>query len=154
MIVDHLDHAGFYHRLGSRFVTAFDYLSSTDFAKVAPGKVLVDGEDVFAMVQTYESRLRNAATTWEAHRRYIDIQYIVAGSEQMGYGRLDALEVTQPYHEGNDVVLFKEKPEHAYDFVRVSAGMFTIFAPHDAHLPGVALDQAAAVSKVVMKIRV
>lgn len=154
MIVDHLRHAEFYHKLGERFVAAFDYLTRTDFSKVAPGRVDVMGDDVFAMVQTYQSRLRSAATTWEAHRRYIDIQYIVSGDEQMGYCQLDDLEVIEPYRDEHDCVLFKEKPGVRYEFVRVTGGMFTIFAPHDAHLPGVAVDQSVTVAKVVMKVRV
>lgn len=154
MIVDHLSNAAFYHGLGPRFVTAFEYLTRTDFSSLPAGRNEVAGDDVFAMVQSYDSRLKNADSLWEAHRKYIDIQYIVSGQEQMGYGPLEPLTISTPYSADNDAVLFKEKPEHKYDYVRVSTGMFTIFAPHDAHQPSMAIDKSTRVSKVVMKVRV
>lgn len=154
MIVDHLSNAAFYHGLGSRFATAFEYLAKTDFSALAAGRHDVEGDEVFAMVQSYDSRVKNAESLWEAHRKYIDIQYILSGQEQMGYGPADVLTITTPYSDENDVVLFKEKPGQAHDYVRVSTGMFTIFAPHDAHQPGMAIDQPQKVSKVVMKLRV
>lgn len=154
MIVDYLKNASFYHGLGPRFIKAFEYLANTDFTALAAGRHDVQGDEVFAMVQSYDSRLKNADSLWEAHRKYIDIQYIRAGVEQMGYGPAEPLVISTPYSSENDVVLFKEKPEHTYDYVRVEAGMFTIFAPHDAHQPGMAIDQSTKVSKVVMKLLV
>ena len=154
MIVDHLSNAAFYHGLGSKFATAFEYLAKTDFSKLAAGRHDVVGNDVFAMVQSYDTRLINADSLWEAHRKYIDIQYIFEGQEQMGYGPLEPLTITTPFNAENDVVLFKAIPGESYDYVRVASGMFTIFAPHDAHQPGMAIDEPQKVSKVVMKISV
>lgn len=152
MIVDQLDNAAFYHGLGSRFVTALNYLQQTDLASLPDGKVNVQGEDVLAMVQSYDSRLATPQTQWESHRKFVDIQYIVQGDEKMGYCRLDELDITLPFDADKDVMLFKAKADTHYDFVRVGAGMFTIFAPQDAHLPGMAIDQPVPVKKVVMKI--
>jgi biofilm protein TabA len=154
MIVDFLSNAGLYHVLGARFALAFDYLARTDFNTIADGRYSVQGDDVIAMVQRYDSKLLTPASKWEAHRTYADIQYIFAGQERMGYTQIGALKVTDPYDPARDFEFYTGLPDQTYDYVRVSKGMFTIFLPTDAHLPGVALNQPEQVSKVVMKVRV
>jgi biofilm protein TabA len=153
MIVDFLSNARLYHVLGPRFAAAFDYLARTDFTTLANGRYDVQGDDVFAMVQSYDSKLLTPASKWEAHRTYADIQYIVSGQERMGYTQIGSLKVTDPYDATKDFELYTGQPDQTYDYVRVSPGMFTIFLPTDAHMPGVALNQPEKVSKVVMKVR-
>ncbi len=154
MIVDYLSNAGLYHVLGARFAAAFDYLARTDFSSLANGRYDVQGDDVFAMVQSYDSRVLTPASKWEAHRTYADIQYIVAGDEKMGYTQIGSLKVTDPYNAEKDCELYASQSGQTYDFVRVGKGMFTVFLPTDAHMPGVALDQPVKITKVVMKVRV
>jgi len=154
MIVDYLSNAGFYHVLGSRFAEAFEYLSRTDFSNLPDGKYPVQGDDVFAMVQRYDSRVLTPASKWEAHKTYADIQYVISGSEKMGYTQHSFVKVTDPYNPEKDFELYASQSGQSYDFVRIGQGMFTIFLPTDVHLPCVALNQPEPVYKVVMKVRV
>lgn len=88
---------------------------------------------------------------WEAHRKYIDVQFVAAGVEEMGYANVDTLTVKKPYDETADYALF----DGAGTFVKVPTGSFTIFFPQDGHIPGSAIDgQPAAVRKVVVKVAV
>ena len=153
MIFDRLENATQYRPLGTNLAAALDYLRRTDFSQVPAGRHDVDGDRVFAIVQRYRPKSL-AQIVWEAHRQYIDVQYLVAGMERMGYVPLgDGLTVRQPYDAEKDAILFDADGQL---FV-VSAGQFVIFAPNDVHAPGLATELSEAadeVCKVVVKCRV
>lgn len=148
MIIDALDNAGLYAGIGTRLRTALEALANRDFTESPPGRVEIDGDDVFALVQDYETRTRTPADPWEAHRRYIDVQYIAAGTETMGFAPVNELRERQPYDPDKDCALYSGDG----DFVTVRRGMFVVFFPWDAHLPGLAAPDPAGVRKVVVKV--
>jgi biofilm protein TabA len=153
MILDRLENAGLYRPLGANIALALDYLRRTDFSQMPLGRHEVDGDRVFAIVQRYQPKPL-AQIVWEAHRNYVDVQFLAAGAERMGYVPLDDdLTVRQAYDAQKDAALF----DTAGQLFTMSAGDFAIFAPHDVHAPGLELDvpaSAAEVCKVVMKCRV
>ena len=148
MIIDSLDNAALYQGLGSDIAKALDYLAANDFSTMAPGRYDIDGDTVYAMVQRYDTKLREKGV-WEAHRRYIDVQYVASGIETMGYANIAGLTETQPYSEEKDYLLLAGKG----DFVTASAGTFIIFFPHDAHMPCLAYEDPTPVLKVVVKVQ-
>ena len=138
MILDRLENADLYRPMGANIASALDYLRRTDFAQIAVGRHDVDGDRVFAIVQRYRPKPL-AQIVWEAHRQYIDVQYLAAGSERMGYQPLaDGLSVRQPYDPQKDAILFNADGQ----LFTMSAGDFAIFAPCDVHAPGLAIDLA------------
>ena len=149
MIIDNLKNAGLYYGIDPRLKLALEYLQKTDFERLESGRYEIDGENVYAMVQQYESKPREQGA-WEAHRKYTDIQYIVSGSEQIGYRCTDGMKVTQEYNETRDILFLDGEGS----FFRVASGFFAIFAPQDAHMPCIAEDTPATVRKVVVKVRV
>lgn len=148
MIVDKLDNASLYFGLGERIETALRYLQENDCTKLAVGKIPLRGDQIFALVQDNTTKPREQGV-WEAHRKYIDVQFVASGIEEMGYCNIKALTVKKPHDETNDYALF----QGVGSFVTVPAGYFTIFFPEDAHVPGSAVnDKPAAVRKVVVKV--
>ncbi|MBX3000837.1 MAG: YhcH/YjgK/YiaL family protein [Caldilineaceae bacterium] len=159
MIIDQLHNvqSGFYptllsatdaSRLTQRFAKAFHFLQTADLENAAPGRVDIEGDQIFALVQEYNTKPLEQGF-WEAHRKYIDIQYVVSGEEYMGYANLAQLDAGE-YDAAKDFL-----PLHGDgSFVRLPAGMFTLFMPEDAHMPGMAVDQPQSVKKVVVKIAV
>jgi biofilm protein TabA len=117
-----------------------------------PGRVEIDGKEVFALVQAYETKRAGEVLSFEAHRKYIDIQYICTGEEMMGWAPLDALQNATAYNPDKDVlegdVLAKEMTP-----VLVRAGHAAIFYPEDAHAPKLAAGMPGAVRKIVMKVK-
>ncbi len=148
MIVDQLKNAPLYRGLSPNIAKALDYLAAHDFSAIAPGRYDIDGDAVFALVQRYDTKPRDQGV-WEAHRRYIDVQYLAAGTETLGYAPIDALAEAQPYRDEKDVLLLAGEG----DFVTGGPGTFCIFFPHDAHMPCLAHGEPAAVLKVVVKVR-
>ena len=150
MILDSIDHAAKYHVLGAGFTTALEFLSQGSWKELPLGIHPIDGDKVLIQVQAYDTFLQSAVK-WEAHHNYCDIQYVVSGSEWMGYGPRANFTIDVPYDEKNDVYFLKGEGQ----FVTVPSGMFTIFMPQDVHMPRVAIEgKSEAVSKLVFKIRV
>ena len=90
MIYDTLDHAGQYRKLSGNLAKALDYLTGTELETVEAGRVEIDGERVFALFQSYETKPENDRP--EAHRKYIDIQYLIEGEELIGVAPLASME--------------------------------------------------------------
>ncbi len=148
MILDTLSSAQQYTALHPAFASAFAFLRMLDPATVEPGKFTIDGDDVYASVSLGPGKPEGEARL-EAHRRYIDIQYVVRGHERMGWRPLaDCARVTQPYDPKSDLEFFGETP---VTWVDVRPGDFTVFFPSDAHAPMVSTEQ---ILKVVVKVRV
>jgi biofilm protein TabA len=150
MILDRLENKALYRDFGCRLFTALEYLSATDFNSLENGKHAIDGDRLFAMVQRYAPR-SPAEARWEAHRNYIDVQYIARGEECMGYAPLKKdLPIEEEYDAARDVVFYKTSGV----LLPLSAGSFAVFTPLDIHAPGlqqVAPAECSEVLKVVVK---
>jgi YhcH/YjgK/YiaL family protein len=147
VIIDDLRCAAWYYGLGPRLAAGLRYLVDTDFSTVAPGRYQIEGQDLFALVQEYDTKSRDQGA-WEAHRAYTDIQYVVTGAELMGYACIDRLQAGA-YDAERDFL----KLDGDGDFALLRAGTFMVLAPQDAHMPGVALAASMRVKKVVVKVR-
>jgi YhcH/YjgK/YiaL family protein len=83
MVSDILANAHLYTALGTRIARGLQFLAKTDLASLAPGRHELDGKRLFALVSDYTPKPL-AECRWEAHRRYLDLQYLVSGIERMG----------------------------------------------------------------------
>jgi YhcH/YjgK/YiaL family protein len=148
MIIDHLKNASPYFGAHPRLESAFKYLRNTDLGKIEAGRYEIQGTDVFVLVQNYDTKAKEKGR-WEAHRKYIDIQYVYKGTELIGYANIDRL---QPgaYDEGKDFWELKGEG----DFVKAPAGTFLVLFPQDGHMPGIAVSGPEPVKKIVVKVRV
>jgi biofilm protein TabA len=146
MIIDQLNHAESYFGMHPAFAKAFAFLRQSGVSQLAPGKHVVDGERVFCLISKGPGRTR-AEAKLEAHRRYIDIQYIIAGTDEMGGKPTAACQtVDQPYDAAKDIIFYADKPE---TWTKVVAGSFAIFYPRDAHAP---LVSSGEIHKAVVKV--
>lgn len=123
------------------------HISKTDFDSKKPGRYDIDGDNVFVVVHDYSTR-NSAECEFEAHRKYIDVQYIAKGSELIGYAPFRGQDVTADYDEEKDAAFFKGYAS----FIKMDKGMFAIFFPEDLHMPGTG--DGGPVRKVVVKVRV
>ena len=148
MIIDKIENAHLYKNIGDRIKKSFDYIMQTDLKNLQPGKYEIDGENIFALVSEYETKLESEGKL-EAHRKYIDVQYVIEGEELMGYSPLGNQTILEPYKEENDIIFFTGEKS----FTKVTAGMFAIFFPEDVHMPGIFVERKSTVKKLVIKVR-
>lgn len=149
MIFDRLENARLYDDLHPRLRAALTYLSQTDLAALPLGKHAIDGERLFAIAAEYAPK-SEADSKYEAHRVYWDVQYLVRGAERIGVTQTVTLQVSEPYDAARDILFFARGPG---DFITLQAGMFAVFGPQDAHMPGVVTPGCDFVRKVVVKVQ-
>lgn len=148
MILDRLDVADRYLDLHPLFAQAFAWLRQTDLHALEPGRHRIDGERLFAIVEACMGRTRDEAKL-ECHRRYIDIQLVLDGVDEMGWRPLvDCVQPRTDYNDARDIRFFDDAPA---SWIATPAGSFCLFFPHDAHAPLVSRN---VIRKVVVKIAV
>ena len=148
MILASLAEADRYAALHPRFARAFEFLRDTDLNALAPGRHTVQGEQIFAIVEACQGRTR-AEAKLECHRRYIDIQLVLEGTDEMGWKPLaECIDPASDYNEARDIQFFSDAPA---SWVATPPGSFCLFFPDDAHAP---LVSNGHIRKVVVKIAV
>jgi YhcH/YjgK/YiaL family protein len=148
MILDALTVADRYANLHPLFASAFAFLRDTDLMSLEPGKHTVQGEQIFAIVEACTGRSRVEAKL-ECHRRYIDIQLVLEGVDEMGWKAVaECAEPATEYDAARDIQFFNDVPS---SWIATPAGSFCLFFPEDAHAP---LVSTGLIRKVVVKIAV
>ena len=146
MILASLAEADRYRALHPLFARAFEFLRGTDLLALPPGKHPVQGEQLFAIVEACAGRTR-AEAKLECHRRYIDIQLVLEGVDEMGWKPLaGCVDPATDYDEARDIRFFNDAPS---SWIATPAGSFCLFFPDDAHAP---LVSTGLIRKVVVKL--
>lgn len=126
--------------------TAFSFLKTHDLPNLAPGKYLLAGDSVYVAVTEGPTKEFDK-TQWEAHRRYIDVQYVARGKEKIGVAPVASATVVNPYNEAKDVANFKTEGK----FYLAEPGTFFIFFPGETHRPSIKVEEGTE-KKIVVKV--
>ncbi len=150
MILGSLEHTQTTEQIRKDFKIVFDYLKSVDLHSFCLNNVreVIENGKIVITGYHYQGKRMDEARP-EAHRKYIDIQVVVSGIEQMGWSGLSRCNaVKEGYNEEKDIIFFKD-PSSSY--VTVSPGEFAVFFPEDVHSPGIS---EGKVEKIVAKVPV
>lgn len=148
MILASLSQTDRYAALHPLFLHAFEFMRDTDLLALAPGRHAIAGEQLFVIVENVPGRTREAAKL-ECHRKYIDIQLVLEGTDEMGWKVLaDCREPVSDYSAEKDIQFFRDVPT---TWIAVPPGSFCIFFPDDAHAP---LVTSGKIRKAIFKIAV
>ena len=148
MILDQLSEANRYAAIHPGFAAAFEYLRTANLNDLAAGRHEIDGDCMYVVINRQPGR-GHAGAKFEAHRRYIDIQYGISGTDEMAWRALPACsQPAGPFDEQKDVGFFQDP---AQTWLVVPPGSFAIFFPNDVHAP---LGGQGDLVKAVMKVAV
>ncbi|MBR3848142.1 MAG: YhcH/YjgK/YiaL family protein [Oscillospiraceae bacterium] len=148
MIFDQIEIFKNYKGLG-RVYDGLKLLAETDFSKVEPGRYEVDGANLFYNVQEFETRAEQKNS--EAHKKYIDIQFVYGGEELIGWAPITTAEkklVTE--NEAGDAWIYEVETENLI----LKDRRFAVFYPEDLHRPCMAVKEPAMCKKVVVKVKI
>lgn len=148
MILDRVENLLAYLSMNKGFTAAAEFLAAEDINELADGKYKIDGENVFATV-VRDSGRRSEDALLEIHRKYIDIQLVLEGCDEMGWKALSSCaQPADEFDKEKDLQFFRDEAEL---HVPVTAGMFAIFFPEDAHMPMIS---EGKLHKIIIKIAV
>ena len=152
MIFDTISNCNLYYGINDKFEKAFEFIKKAVADNLPEGKYEIEGEKFFASVQEYTTKAPCEAKG-ETHRKYIDIQFIERGTENVEMMNISVAEPINEYNCEKDVQFFKDN-ENA-KICPISAGEYGIFMPYDIHKPGMCINgKPADVKKVVVKVKV
>lgn len=127
---------------------AIDYIMSLDYEKLSQGRHEVS-DGFFYNVMEYVPAMENESV-YESHRKYIDIQMVVAGEEWLYKADVMKLHRATEYDTLNDVVLYRDSVQRGRMLLR--PGTCVVLYPEDAHRTARRID--APVKKIVGKLRI
>jgi YhcH/YjgK/YiaL family protein len=151
MIYDHISNIATYKGLSPNIALGLDFLKQMK-SDTAVGTYQINHR-VKAIVSEYETKLENEYG-YEAHRKNIDIQYLLSGEERIACLPIERLKETQPYDEESDAAFYAADIKLQPSYLSLLPGYFAIFFPQDGHLPQLCIDKPMKVKKVVVKIEV
>ncbi|WRS27877.1 YhcH/YjgK/YiaL family protein [Oscillospiraceae bacterium MB08-C2-2] len=150
MVVDTLANCELYYALGGNFEKALEFLKANDIRQMELGRHDIDGDNVFILVQEYESKTIDNCGL-EAHVKYADVHYVAEGFEYLGYvPRCRAGEPVTEYDPKADALFFEKECE----YILLQKGDIAIVFPQDVHMPQKRALVPTLVRKACIKVRV
>jgi biofilm protein TabA len=145
--VDKVEFARQYNANKDLWDAAFAYLKNTNLQTLPVGKYTIVPDKVTVSV-TEDSTKNFEKTTWESHRKMVDIQYIVRGEEKMGIAPVSTAKVIRPYDEKRDAANYEVEGNYYVS----TPDKFFIFFPTDAHRPNITTGGNKPDKKIVIKV--
>lgn len=146
MIIDAASGFSRYEPLHKLFPDVARFLARPDLVALPDGRHEIAGEDLFAIVMRANGKSADAAQL-EIHDRYIDVQLVLEGTEEMGWKPRSACTLAvAEYDAEKDFQLFQDLPQ---TWAQVHPGQFALFFPEDAHAP---LVSTGMIHKIVVKV--
>ena len=147
MILDSLNNYKNYLNINPLFKDGFDFLINTNLKELTLGDHILKDENLIAKVAKEQGKTKDQAKL-EAHKKYIDIQFVISGTDNIGWSPLsEAKEKESDFNFEKDFVLFKDTPQQ---WITVPENHFVIFFPNDAHAPMVS---EGILHKVILKVK-
>ena len=134
------------------FNAAIDTIKKINFSSLDDGKYFLEDDSFFYILSTYKTRQIEDSFS-EAHRKYIDLQYLFYGEELIGYADYNSLKrYRAEYDVQKDIELFSNVDGESFFILKKD--MFAVFYPYEIHRPGISHLEIRSVRKAVFKILV
>lgn len=165
MVYDKIENIELYKGLSEDIYEGLKYLKEMN-SDIAPGTYEISPR-LKAIVSEYETKAVNE-NGFEAHRKNIDIQTLLSGTERIAFLPVDQLTETKPYNDATDATFYEVPSSISLhtsalghqtssvfplpSSVTLLPGSFALFFPHDAHMPCLSVEAPTNVKKVVIKV--
>jgi biofilm protein TabA len=149
MIFDKIENINLYAGINAHFKDAIAWLQDTDLTNISKGKHVINGEELFALVNQYHTKEESQCIA-ESHKKYIDLQYMFHGSEKIAFSMLFNQKATNEYNPVTDALFYI--PENM-NYLILQENCFAVFFPVDIHMPSIMIHNSLPVKKIVIKIR-
>ena len=149
MIYDEIRNISRYRGISSNLDVAIDFLEKTDLNNLPLGKTEILGDKVFANVMEAQAK-DEKELSFEIHKKYMDIQIDLAGTERIDTGRRVSFD-NFDFDIEKDIG-FIDTPFLAS--CTLGPGNFTICMAGEPHKPGITVTDDTKLVKCVLKVQV
>ena len=147
MIIDNINNCQIYQGLHKDFSKIFEVLKTLPIDSMTE-KLVFDVGNSWIYPPTVLNEITGIKQL-EAHKEFIDIHYILSGTEKFGYANISNLKTAKSYDAEADYELLDGETE----FFTLKTGDFCIVYPQDAHIPAFQKIGDENLVRVVAKIR-
>lgn len=109
-------------------------------------------KDLFIKKVSYNTKIDDFIT--ESHRKYVDIQIVLNGGEEILISSLNSLEVQSDYNEETDCTFYSSNQviQKSHTHIKLLPGNMAVFFPQDAHTTQIAIhNKPEFINKLVIK---
>ncbi|GAA4301424.1 YhcH/YjgK/YiaL family protein [Aestuariibaculum suncheonense] len=151
MILDKIENISLYQGTHKNLDIALKYLKKGGYSGLKAGKYNIQGDEVYAIIKVCKTKTAiQHKNVLEAHKKFIDIHYVIEGTEQIGFATLNKQIPIKAYNLEDDYALYKS----SYNVLTMEKGMFAIFFPDDTHLPEIEFNKISDLKKVIVKVKI
>ncbi|MBP7654387.1 YhcH/YjgK/YiaL family protein [Candidatus Dependentiae bacterium] len=148
MIIADLNDAFKYYSVHNCFEQAFEFLKQPDISSKLPGIYKINGKKIYANITAFQG-LKKSECKLESHKKYIDIQYVVAGTNYIGLKHSSCcINPAGKFDRTKDVIFYSDKPDF---YAKLSKNKFAVLFPEDAHSPSIG---TGSIKKIIVKVQI
>ena len=152
MILDTMENAKQYVGLNPNVDCILEAMKAYTPDNYPGGRVELDGSRLFMLLNSYETHELGDSLS-EAHRKYVDVMYMVEGEETIYVKPTSQLQnVTKEYDPAIEALLAKTDADVTP--VLLKAGSFVVLFPQDAHTPACHANGPCNVKKIIGKVQI
>lgn len=127
----------------------FEYAKEHDLMSYEKGGHEIDGDRFFVNVVEYETTTKENRF-WEAHRKYLDVHFMLDGEEQIDLNNIDSMEQKEFVEKDDFLPLEGESNSH----VVLRKGDFLICYPKDGHMTAIQVEESVKIKKAIFKVMI
>lgn len=130
-----------------------DFIKKQNLKDMPLGKHFIT-DDISLNIEEYTTQQSNKKQ-FEAHKKFIDLQYMIFGNEIIEVCDILYLENATLYNEEKDVLFYENTKDKKYiQNLLLNSGEWVLLFPEDGHKPCIQYQNAQKVRKAVFKIPV
>ncbi len=138
-----------YGYLEAEVLKCFEYAKNHDLLSYEKGSHEIEGDNLFVNIVEYETTTPENRF-WEAHKKYLDLHFMLKGPEQIDVNFIDNMEQKEFVDKDDFLPLEGEANSH----VVLTEGDFLLCYPKDAHRTAVQVNTPAVIKKAIFKIKI
>ena len=147
MIFGNINHEKTYAKLDKDLFNCLEYTKNNNLVKLEKGSYEIDGKNIFVNIVEYDT-CEKEDRFWEAHKKYIDIHFMIKGREKIELNFIENL-TKKEYEEEGD---FLQLDGESNSYVELCEGDFLICYPEDAHMTSLKVDEKENIKKAIFKV--
>jgi YhcH/YjgK/YiaL family protein len=135
----------------NRILKAVNLIESLNFSALPDSIFEIEGKHFYYTVSSYQTAADLKEKPAEAHRKYLDLQYVIYGKEIFGFADYSNIKKNRSdYNPEKDIELFDSIDNES--FFTLMQNHYAIFFPEDVHRPGLSKNNPSNIRKIVFKI--